>query len=173
MGQYGLITDGVIANVIEASAEFAESIDAVPIPDGFGIGDGFDAGIFVKLAPLVDLDQVKATLIAQIDADAERARLAHITGGAGQAMSYLQKAAEAKACLADAEPDAAAYPLLAAEVGITAPTLGEVAAVVAAAHAAWTVIGAQIEALRLGAKAAIAAATDAATAEAAAIIDWP
>lgn len=123
--------------------------------------------------PPVDLDAVKAMLILQVDADAERARLAHITGGAGQAMSYLQKAAEAKACLADAGPDAAAYPLLAAEIGITAPTLGEVAQVVAAAHAAWTVIGAQIEASRLGAKAAIAAATDAATAEAAAQIDWP
>lgn len=61
----------------------------------------------------------------------------------------------------------------AAEIGITAPTLGEVAQVVAAAHNGWTVIGAQIEALRLGAKAAVSAATDAATAEAAALIDWP
>lgn len=124
-------------------------------------------------APIIDLDAVKAMMISKIDAEAERARLAHITGGAGQAMSYLQKAAEAKACLADAGPDSAAYPLLAAEIGITAPTLGEVAQVVAAAHNGWTVIGAQIEALRLGAKAAVSAATDAATAEAAALIDWP
>lgn len=124
-------------------------------------------------APPVDLDAVKAMMVAQIDAEAERARLAHITGGAGQAMSYLQKAAEAKACLADAEPDAEAYPLLAAEIGITAPTLGEVAAVVAAAHAEWTVIGAKIEALRLGAKAAIAAAVSIEEAEIAATILWP
>lgn len=126
----------------------------------------------IKIPP-VDLDALKAMLISKIDAEAERARLAHITGGAGQAMTYSQKASEAKACLADAEPDAAAYPMLAAEIGITAPTLSEVAAVVAAAHAAWTVIGSQIEALRLGAKAAIAAATDAETVQAAANILWP
>lgn len=124
-------------------------------------------------APPIDLGAVKSFFLAKIDADAETARLAHITGGAGQAMTYSQKAAEAKACLADAEPDAATYPLLAAEVGITAPTLGEVAQVVAAAHAGWTIIGAQIEAARLGAKAAVSAATDAATAEAAALIAWP
>ena len=120
-----------------------------------------------------DLAALKSYLMARIDADAETARLAHITGGAGQAMTYGQKAAEAKACLADAAPDAAAYPLLSAEIGITAPTLEEVAAVVAAAHAAWTLTGAQIEALRLGAKAAVAAAADAETAEAAAIVSWP
>lgn len=126
-----------------------------------------------SLVSVVDLDQVKADLIAQIDAEAERARLAHITGGAGQAMTYSQKAAEAKAFLADSEPDAANYPLLSAEVGITAPTLAGVAAVVAAEHAAWTVTGAQIEALRLGAKAAIAAADDADAVHAAASVLWP
>lgn len=55
----------------------------------------------------------------------------------------------------------------------TAPTLAGVAAVVAAAHAAWTVTGAQIEALRLGAKAAIAAADDADAVHAAASVLWP
>lgn len=124
-------------------------------------------------APSVDLDAVKSFLLAKTDADAETARLSHITGGAGQAMTYSQKAAEAKAFLADAEPDAANYPLLSAEVGITAPTLAGVAAVVAAAHAAWTVTGAQIEALRLGAKAAIAAADDTDAAHAAAAVSWP
>lgn len=173
MPNYAVLTDDVVSNIIEATHEFAVSIGAIALPDGFGIGDRFNGLAFEKATQTADLDAVKAMMVAQIDADAERARLAHITGGAGQAMSYLQKAAEAKSCLADTEPDAEAYPLLAAEIGITAPTLGEVAAVVAAAHAAWTVIGAQIEALRLGAKAAIAAATDAATAEAAAIIDWP
>lgn len=173
MPTYAVLTDDEVSNIIEATHEFAVSIGAIALPDGFGIGDRFNGLSFEKATQTADLDAVKAMLISKIDDEAERARLAHITGGAGQAMSYLQKAAEAKACLADAEPDAEAYPLLAAEVGITAPTLGEVAQVVAAAHASWTVIGAQIEATRLGAKAAVSAATDAATAEVAAQIDWP
>lgn len=48
-----------------------------------------------------------------------------------------------------------------------------VAAVVSASHALWTVVGAQIEALRLGAKTAIAAAVSIEEAEIAATILWP
>lgn len=104
------------------------------------------------------LDEVKADLKNHLDAAAETERLKYITPGAGQAMTYQQKAAEAAACLVDIDPDPADYPLLAAEIGITGATLTEVAQTVYDAHQTWRVIGAQIEAARLGGKAAIDAA---------------
>ncbi|MFA7416119.1 MAG: hypothetical protein WC048_16735 [Rhizobium sp.] len=111
---------------------------------------------------------------AEVDAAAESVRLSYITAGAGQALTYSQKATEAVAYLGAANPVAADYPLLNAEVGITGPTIAEVAAIVKAAFDQWQIIGAQIEAARLGAKKAIAAAATAA--EAQAVLDgivWP
>lgn len=101
------------------------------------------------------LDGVKAGLKARLDTAAENERLKYITGGSGQTMTYLQKATEAAACLAETDPDPADYPLLAAEIGVTGATLAEVAQTVYDAHQMWRVIGAQIEAARLGGKAAI------------------
>lgn len=108
--------------------------------------------------PEVDLGNLKTSLKAQIDADAETERLKYITPGAGQAMAYLQKAMEATAYLAATDPDPADYPLLAAEVGITGDTIADVATVVNAHYQAWRAIGAAIEQARLGAKAAVDAA---------------
>lgn len=120
------------------------------------------------------LDIVKSRLKAQLDADAEAVRLQFITAGAGQAMTYQQKAAEAAACLADPDPDAADYPLLSAEIGITAETLVGVATVVNGQHQAWRFIGGQIEAARLNGKKAIAEALTAEDAQAAfAAVEWP
>ncbi|MFG1454755.1 hypothetical protein V5F44_21295, partial [Xanthobacter sp. V2C-8] len=93
--------------------------------------------------------------------------------GAGQAMTYQTKAAEAIALAADASPDPAAYPLLSAEIGITASDLAGVGAVVRAAYGAWQVIGAGIERARLAGKAAVQAAEDEAEARAAAVVTWP
>ena len=120
--------------------------------------------------PLPDL---KAELKAMIDAAAETERGRYITAGAGQAMTYQQKANEAVMLEDDPAPDPAAYPLLSAEVGITAPTLAEVGAAVRLAHGQWIVLGAAIEGIRLGAKRAIDLAWTAEAAEAAAAVTWP
>jgi len=121
----------------------------------------------------VGIDSLKAALKASVDAAAEAERMKYITPGAGQAMTYQQKASEAVMLEDDPAPDPADYPLLSAEVGITAPTLAEVGAVVRAAHGAWILLGAAIEAARLGAKKAIDEAEDQATARAAAEVLWP
>lgn len=122
----------------------------------------------------VSLAALKAAVMAGIDEAAELARLKYITPGAGQAMTYTEKAAQARQCLAATDPLEADYPLLAAEIGITAATLVEVAGVVAAAHSAWIGIGALIEGARLQAKAAIDAAEDIAAVHAAAgNVVWP
>lgn len=119
------------------------------------------------------LGALKATLAAKVDADAEAARLLWITPGSGQALTYEQKRAEAERMAADAAPQPEAYPLLAAEVGITADTLAAVGTLVRARAVAWTAVAAQIESLRLQAKAAVMAAPDAAKARAAAGVPWP
>lgn len=130
----------------------------------------------VTIRPLTadELAAQKVDLKTRLDAAAETERLKYITPGAGQAMTYQQKATEAAACLADTDPDPADYPLLAAEIGITGATLAEVAQAVHDAHQTWRVIGAQIEAARLGGKAAIDAADTEEDAQAAfGAVTWP
>lgn len=148
---------------------------------GADILAGYPVGtIEIPMVPIEgpELDAIKDTLKAAIDSSAEIERMKYITAGAGQAMTYMQKADEASRYLATVAkgetPAAADYPLLSAEVGITAATIGEVAAVVNGAFIFWQQKGAAIEAARLGAKAAIDAASTAADAQAAADgVMWP
>lgn len=133
-------------------------------------GDGFAPSPAVE----PDLDELKGLLKSAIDAQAEIERLRYITPGAGQAMTYAQKAEEARLCLAANNPDAADYPLLAAEIDITANTLVGVAQIVAAANAQWLQIGAAIEAARLATKKAISEAETLEVAQvAASSVMWP
>lgn len=103
--------------------------------------------------PVVDLNALKIALKAHVDAAAELERQKYITPGAGQAMTYQAKAAEA---LRYAETEGAGdYPFLTQEVGITGATLAEVAVVVDSMHSQWLAIGGLIEKARLSTKAAI------------------
>lgn len=89
-------------------------------------------------------------------------------------MTYIQKADGPRRYLAAVEPTATGYPLLSAEADITAPTLAEVATIVNAAFTQWQLIGAAIEAVRLGTKSAVEEATTSGAAEAAAAsASWP
>ena len=119
------------------------------------------------------LDALRQRAMEQVDAQAEFQRLALITPGAGQALVYERKRAEAERMAGDANPQPADYPLLAAEVGITAPTLAGVGAAVRATASDWIAAAASIEAVRLRAKAAIAAATTPPAIRAAAQVTWP
>ncbi|MQB09661.1 hypothetical protein DXT96_07310 [Agrobacterium sp. ICMP 6402] len=165
-----------------SDADYAFALQAILSGQAVSIVGGFqivDAPVVVEPDPSDDLDlaQWKALLASDIDARAEIARLRYITGGAGQAMTYQQKAQEAAAVLAAVEsgfdPNPDDYPLLKAEIGITAPTLVGVAQIVNVAYRSWLQIGAQIEALRLFAKSAVMAATTIADAKAAAVVAWP
>ncbi len=126
----------------------------------------------------LSLDDVKLALIAKVDIEAEIARSRYITVGAGQALTYQSKLAEAKMLKAenpamDEEFEVTGeYPMLEAEIGVTASTITGVAAVILAANGAWSVIGSQIERSRLQAKAAIRAAQSVADAELAAQVTW-
>ncbi|MAO56583.1 MAG: hypothetical protein CMM61_12915 [Rhodospirillaceae bacterium] len=117
--------------------------------------------------------------LAKVDIDAEAARLQFITPGAGQALVYQRKEAQARACLAAHDeqnpPSTGDFPALDAEVGITAADILGVAAAVVAQAEAWAPIGDLIEATRLSAKAAIVAANGDQTAITAVLdgLSWP
>lgn len=143
--------------------------------------DQYPAGtVEIPMVPieLPTLPQIKAGLRATIDSSAEAERRKYITAGSGQAMTYMQKADEAARYLAVVAkgdtPNPDDYPLLSAEVGITAPALGDVAGVVSIAFTQWQVIGGMIEAARLSTKAAIDQAETVEAAQAAAdSVIWP
>lgn len=108
-------------------------------------------------------------LAARIDAQAELVRQRFLTPGAGQAMTYQRKEAEARAWLAD---DSVPTPFLSAEAPARGMTVAALAAEVVALADAWVAVGSVIEGLRMGGKAALADATTLGAIVAAAQIDW-
>ncbi|MBB3591735.1 hypothetical protein FHX08_002079 [Rhizobium sp. BK529] len=175
----GRVAQDIFPGAIEITEQqYAAAIDGIVNGMVVSIDGGFSVKQPEKPAepemPQPTINEVKAQLRARLDYAAEAERLKYITPGAGQAMTYQAKAAEAKAYLDAGNPDASDFPLLSAEVGITADSIEGVAQIVAGAYAQWQVIGAAIEAARLGGKAAIDAANDADAAQAAFdAVTWP
>ena len=95
---------------------------------------------------------------ARLTAHITTARAALITVLPGQDMIYQAKEAEARAWIADPSPDPANYPLLAAEIGLTAPDAHSLAQLWLNMAQLWRQAAAELEALRLGVGAAIDAA---------------
>ena len=119
--------------------------------------------------PEIDMDALRGTMALRIDAEAEAVRQRFLTPGAGQAMTYQRKEAEARAWTAD---DAAATPFLSAEAAARGMTIADLSAEVTQLADVWTAIGSAIEGKRMGAKAAVASATTLGAIVAAARIDW-
>lgn len=185
MKHYARVIDGLVSEApvslpdeIRLEDVFHPDVVAAFVPCGEEVREGWrkEGDVFVEPPPPPPepLDPIKLNLCAAIDAAAERERLKWITGGAGQAMTYQMKAAEAERLASDADPALAAYPLLSAEIGITADDLAGVGAVVRAQHAAWLMAGAAIEAARLGGKKAVNQAASAEAAQQAFdAVTWP
>lgn len=104
------------------------------------------------------LDLAKARARARLAAHVSALRAVHITVLPGQDMIYQAKEAEARAWLATSAANLSDYPLLAAEIGITAPDPDQLAQLWLNMGTLWRQAAAQIEALRLGTGAAIDAA---------------
>ncbi|UYT54514.1 hypothetical protein OHI65_09110 [Brucella sp. MAB-22] len=122
----------------------------------------------------ISLSQLKIHLKAKIDAEAENERLKYITPGNGQAMTYQQKVDEARAFKAAASPQSEDYPVLSSEIGITGPTLADVADTVLIAFSRWQQVGAAIESVRLGSKRDVDEAENEVAARAVLdVIAWP
>ncbi len=103
----------------------------------------------------VGLDALKTATTRRINDAAELCRGRYITSGDGQMMTYLEKITQARSCVSSQSPLESDYPMLAAEIGITAPTLAGVAEVVIEAYNQWIVIGSAIEAVRRAANIAV------------------
>lgn len=136
--------------------------------------DSPTAGELDARFPDAVLSTARTAARSKISAEAEEARLRFVTAGSGKAMAYQEKAREAVAYLADAAPNPANYPLLGSEVGITAPTLGQVAEVVAGKYQMFRQIEAAIGGMEAAAQKTVKEAEDVAAIDAAlAGLSWP
>lgn len=139
----------------------------------------------VEIAPFEGppLDRLKETVKRTIDADAEAARSQHVTLGAGMALVYQEKMAqateidrmgEAEANVLSEDDRNAHFPIVAASVGIEAETLWDCAQLVLQKFAETSAALHLIERQRLTAKKAVnAAATKAEVTAAYEAIRWP
>lgn len=117
----------------------------------------------------LDLGPIRAVMVAQVDMTAERTRMLFLTPGEGQALTYSYKADEARRWTADGSVET---PFLTAEAAARGMTVADLAAEVLTAIAAWTTIGASIEAARMKAKAEIIASDSLPALAAAGGVDW-
>lgn len=120
----------------------------------------------IEVPEVLPLPRVKARAVARVNDAASSLRGQYITVIPGQEMIYLAKEAEAVRYLAETPATLDGFPMLAAEVGITAPTAYELAQLWANMSALWRGIAAQIETARLGAIYQIETAPDAAAVDA-------
>ena len=120
----------------------------------------------IEVPEVVPFARVKARALSRINEVSGSMRAQYVTVIPGQEMIYLAKEAEAARYLADPAPDLAEYPMLSAEVGLTAPTAYELAQLWVNMSDLWRGIAAQIETWRLGTIAQIETAADVATVDA-------
>ena len=132
------------AATVQSLGPLPEGYTATPPPSARHAWDG------ASWQP--DMAAIRADAEAVIDAQADAQLAPYISLTPGRAMTYQAKEAQASAYLAATDPDPAAYPLIAGEVGITADTPQAVAEVVLAMSRSWHAMGAAIEAVRLAAK---------------------
>ncbi|RUU75711.1 hypothetical protein [Mesorhizobium sp. M7A.F.Ca.MR.362.00.0.0] len=119
-----------------------------------------------NLAPL------RAAANTKIDDGAGEVRKRFITAVPGQEMVYQQKRLEAEQLMANPDIATAEIPHIAAEAALNNITSYDQAVVVLTMSEQWTTVSAQIETMRLAAKAAVARAANPAAIEQAATIDW-
>jgi hypothetical protein len=116
------------------------------------------------------LAAAKKDAIDRVNREAGEQRAAHITVTTGQEGTYIAKQAEAERWQAGG---AGPFPYLDAEAEATNSSVSDVAALVLATAAAWTMLNAGIEGRRRGALVAIDAAQSIEAVEAAFPIAWP
>jgi len=85
----------------------------------------------------------KAEVVARVNEAVTTARRLYLPELPGQEMIYMAKETEALRYLSLPEPDLSEYPLLAAEVGLTAPSAHELAQIWANMGALWRQAAAQ------------------------------
>jgi hypothetical protein len=172
---------GGVKVILDPSTREAQLIEA-KLADGFDltnravidVADDFSwtgkAVDWDTLEIVNDLAVLKVAASARVNASAEAVRAQFLTPGAGQAMTYVRKEAEARAWTDGA--DEAAFPFLAAEATACGMTVAALAAIVIAQADTWVRIGSAIEALRRAALVAIETAETLQEIEGAQAVDW-
>lgn len=121
-------------------------------------------GLERKAQPGPSLELIKSQFLQRIDGDAEAVRLKYITPGAGMMMTYREKLEQAEQAIGQGQTaidalteqeEQAAYPTLAASVGIEAKTLWDCAQLVMQNYQKWATLSHNIEKIRLAGKKAI------------------
>lgn len=110
--------------------------------------------------PRESLADMQVSAMSEVDSEAERIRLKHLTPGIGQAQVYaakLQQALEYQA--ATGNRDITKWELLSADVEATGKTAAAAVAAIINANKAWLQAAAKIERIRLRCKQQIDAAT--------------
>ena len=139
-------------------------------------------GITKSPPPEIPVDEYRAAMKKQVDHQAEEIRLKYITAGSGMAITYREKLEQAEQALSQgqaaidalsSEEEVAAYPTLAASVGIEAQTLWECAHLVMTKYQQWAALSHSIEVVRLSAKKQLNDAVSLEAVQAAySAIDW-
>lgn len=92
----------------------------------------------------------KTEWVRQINVRVGQVRVKFVTDLPAQEMIYLRKEQEARSWLDSPSPNINAYPLMKAEVGITAPTANELAQIWLYMSNQWLEVAAVLEQIRLG-----------------------
>lgn len=95
------------------------------------------------------IDAVKQNYLNKVLLAMSDIRAKFITALPGQDMIYLKKEGEAKSYLASENPNLSDYPLISAEIGVTAPTAYEVAQIWVQLSYMWAVTASELEKVRL------------------------
>jgi hypothetical protein len=143
---------------------------------GAAAGQVLPEGLEIVLVPsaalegeTLDLDVLRTMAVELIDAGAEAVRQKYLTPGAGQAMTYQRKEAEARAWVVD---NRTVTPFLTAEAPARGMTVAALADEIIDLADAWTAVGSAIEGMRMGAKAAVVRASNLGEIVAASKVDW-
>ncbi|AZB55022.1 hypothetical protein EBL89_06740 [Cereibacter sphaeroides] len=126
----------------------------------FETGLWFDPRTSGDLA--AELAAARSRAVERVNEGAGALRRQFVTPIPGQEMLYLRKEQEARAFVADPEPNPERYPLIAAETGITAPTAWEIAQLWLNMADLWIAVAGPLEAARMTATNAIGAAASSA-----------
>lgn len=115
-----------------------------------------------------NLEQVRGAALEEVNAAIAVLRLRYLTDLPGQDLLYTEKRSEAVAYLADPDPQDAGYPLLGAEVDAgTVADRHQAAQLILGLAQVWRQVAARMEAVRLAANGALAAAASVGEVEAA------
>lgn len=140
-------------------------------PDMFRVDVSGPEPVLMPIAPqIIDgiaFDNARRVALANIENLVLGARTRFITNLPGQDAIYQAKYEEAVRFQADPLPNMSEYPFLTAEVGVTAPTAADLAAMWVQLRNGWLSIAAHIEKARLIAGASLQSATTIAAIDAA------